>query len=251
MPAVIPVLDNLVPRRSGISKRSHLRAVGRDIYVALSQTFLAITMLADQAWLMADAVVRTLGRLYVTRRNLLEWVTAAQAGYGADAGADGLVQGSPLGCRRRPRSRLARVVLKPEAWPVATPFVLLWVLAPAFAWRISVPSKAATSQTLSTRDTRSLRLIARRTWRFFETFVNEEEHALPPDNFQEDPEPVRAHRTSPTNMGLYLLSTMAAHDFGWIGTSGHCRSGSRLRSRPWPGCAESEATSATGTTPGT
>jgi cyclic beta-1,2-glucan synthetase len=62
-----------------------------------------------------------------------------------------------------------------------------------------------------------LRLIARRTWRFFETFVNEEEHHLPPDNFQEDPEPVVAHRTSPTNMGLYLLSTMAAHDFGWIG----------------------------------
>ncbi len=108
-------------------------------------------------------------------------------------------------------------VLKPEAWPVATPFILLWVLAPALAWRISIPSKVATSQALSTQEMRSLRLIARRTWRFFETFVDEEEHALPPDNFQEDPEPVRAHRTSPTNMGLYLLSTMAAHDFGWIG----------------------------------
>jgi cyclic beta-1,2-glucan synthetase len=81
-----------------------------------------------------------------------------------------------------------------------------------------VPSKAAEAQTLSAQETRSLRLIARRTWRFFETFVDEQiEHALPPDNFQEDPEPVRAHRTSPTNMGLYLLSTVAAHDFGWIG----------------------------------
>ena len=62
-----------------------------------------------------------------------------------------------------------------------------------------------------------MRLIARRTWRFFETFVDEEEHDLPPDNFQEDPEPAEAHRTSPTNLGLYLLSTMVAHDFGWIG----------------------------------
>ncbi len=84
VPAFIPVLDGLVPRRRGISKRSHLRAVGDDIFVALSQAFLAITMLAHQAWLMADAVVRTLGRLYVTKRNLLEWVPAAQAGYGAD-----------------------------------------------------------------------------------------------------------------------------------------------------------------------
>src|SRR3989454_4392135 len=65
---------------------------------------------------------------------------------------------------------------------------------------------------------RSLRLIARRTWRFFATFVGPDEHALPPDNFQEEPNPVAAHRTSPTNLGLYLLSTVAAHDFGWLGT---------------------------------
>jgi cyclic beta-1,2-glucan synthetase len=62
-----------------------------------------------------------------------------------------------------------------------------------------------------------LRLIARRTWRFFETFVDDEENALPPDNFQEDPEPVVAHRTSPTNLGVYLLSSTVAHDFGWTG----------------------------------
>src|SRR2546426_10067782 len=65
---------------------------------------------------------------------------------------------------------------------------------------------------------RSLRLSARRTWRFFATFVGPDEHALPPDNFQEEPNPVAAHRTSPTNLGLYLLSTVAAHDFGWLGT---------------------------------
>jgi len=63
-----------------------------------------------------------------------------------------------------------------------------------------------------------LRLIARRTWRFFETFVTPADNMLPPDNFQEDPKPVVAHRTSPTNIGLYLLSTIAARDFGWAGT---------------------------------
>jgi cyclic beta-1,2-glucan synthetase len=191
--------------------------VGHDISVAVSQTLLAITMLAHQAWLMVDAVVRTLGRLYLTRRNLLEWVTAAQADYGADLrlrvfywhlrGGVGLAVGAGF----------LFVVLKPGAWPAAAPFVLLWVLAPVLAWRMSVPTKIAKSQILSPQETGSLRLIARRTWRFFETFVGEEEHALPPDNFQEDPEPAKAHRTSPTNLGLYLLSTMVAHDFGWIG----------------------------------
>jgi len=217
VPAFCPVLDNLIPRRMGISKRSHLRAVGRDIFVASSQTFLAVTMLADQASLMADAVLRTLGRLYLTKRNLLEWVTAAQAGKGADLRLRAFYRELHRGVGVALVAVLLVVALKPAAWPVATPFILLWLLAPAIAWQISLPTEVATSQAHSTQEMRSLRLIARRTWRFFETFVDEEDHALPPDNFQEDPEPAEAHRTSPSNMGLYLLSTMAAHDFGWIG----------------------------------
>ncbi len=71
---------------------------------------------------------------------------------------------------------------------------------------------------MSDGDARILRLTARRTWRFFETFVTAADHMLPPDNFQEDPAPVLAHRTSPTNIGLYLLSTVSARDFGWTGT---------------------------------
>ncbi len=75
----------------------------------------------------------------------------------------------------------------------------------------------AGSNPLADTDARALRLIARRTWRFFETFVTANDHMLPPDNFQEEPQPVLAHRTSPTNLGLYLLSVVAACDFGWLG----------------------------------
>ena len=191
VPTAIPVLDGLLPRRWGISKRSHLRAVKRDISVAASQTLLAITMLAHQAWLMVDAVVRTLGRLYVTKRNLLEWVTAAQADYGADLRLRVFYWHLRWSVIARCRSRLSLPGPQAGAWPVATPFVLLWVLAPVLAWWMSVPAKIAKSQILSPQETRSLRLIARQTWRFFETFVDEEEHALPPDNFQEDPDPSR------------------------------------------------------------
>jgi cyclic beta-1,2-glucan synthetase len=218
LPALIPVLDGLLPRRTGISKRSHLRDVGHDVVVALSQTLLALTMLAHQAWLMADAMVRTVGRVYVTKRHLLEWVTAAQAGYGADLRLRVFYWHLRWGVVLAAGAGALMVVLKPEAWPVAMPFVLLWVLSPVLARRISVPPGIAKSQVLSSAEARSLRLIARRTWRFFETFVDERNHALPPDNFQEDPEPVEARRTSPTNLGLYLLSTIVARDFGWIGT---------------------------------
>jgi cyclic beta-1,2-glucan synthetase len=218
LPAVIPVLDGLLPQRGGFSKRSHARAVVHDVSVALSQTLLAITMLAHQAWLMIDAIVRTLCRLYLTRRNLLEWVTAAQAGYGADVRRRTFYRHLAGGVFLAAVSGLLLLALKPEAFFVGMPFILLWVLSPVLARRISIPARIAESQALTTAETRALRLVARRTWRFFETFVDHEDHALPLDNFQEDPEPVGAHRTSPTNLGLYLLSVTVARDFGWIGT---------------------------------
>jgi cyclic beta-1,2-glucan synthetase len=217
VPAFIPVLDGLVPQRWGISKRSHVRAVGHDLSVALSQTLLAIAMLAHQARLMVDAVVRTLGRVYVTKRNLLEWVAAAQAGYGVDLRLRSFYGHLRWSVVLAIAVGALSFIVKPEAWPLAVPFVLLWVLSPVVAWRMSLPPKVPKEQILTAQETRSFRLIARRTWRFFETFVDDDEHALPPDNFQEEPEPVEAHRTSPTNMGLYLLSTVVAHDFGWIG----------------------------------
>ena len=90
------------------------------------------------------------------------------------------------------------------------------MLSPAIAWWVSRAPRPDQSL-LSDTESESLRLTARRTWHFFETFVTAEDHMLPPDNFQEDPRPVLAHRTSPTNLGLYLLSVLAARDFGWLG----------------------------------
>ena len=98
------------------------------------------------------------------------------------------------------------------------PFVVLWILAPLVARWISLTPQESADRELSDADARTLRLAGRRTWRFFETFVGPDDHALPPDNFQEDPGPVIAHRTSPTNIGMYLLSTVTARDLGWIGT---------------------------------
>ncbi len=101
----------------------------------------------------------------------------------------------------------------------AAPLVVLWALAPAVARWLSLPLPgAAETLPLTAAERRTLRLIGRRTWRFFETFVVAGDNALPPDNVQEDPRQVVAHRTSPTNVGLYLLTVVAARDHGWLGT---------------------------------
>ncbi len=218
LPALLPALSGLIPRGRGISKRSHARAIGRDLFQAASQTAFVITMLADQAWLMTDAIARTLTRVYVTRRRLLEWTTAAQAKSGLGLDVRGFYRRMGGAVALAAAAAALDAWRRPEVWPLALPFLLLWAVSPGVARWISLPGLAARPTPLSAADARTLRLIARRTWRFFTTFVGPEDNALPPDNFQEDPKPVVAHRTSPTNLGLYLLSTIAARDFGWIGT---------------------------------
>src|SRR5438270_835185 len=219
LPTLLPVLAAIVPRRAGINARSHLRALGKDAALAASQFALLIVLLAHQAWLMVDAIGRTLVRLLVTRRNLLQWVTAAQANLSSRLDLGGAYRRMSGGVAIGVAAAVLVEWLRPDAWWVAAPFVILWIASPAVAVWISRSPLVEGRLTLSNPDARALRLVARRTWRYFETFVTADDHMLPPDNFQEDPRPVLAHRTSPTNLGLYLLSAVSARDFGWAGTS--------------------------------
>ena len=218
VPAALPVLAGLLPRRQGISKRSHLRAVGADVALAAAHVGLGFTFLAHQAWLMVDAILRTLARLYATRRNLLEWTTAAQAKASHDLDLAGFYRQMAGGVAIAAAAAILVLAVKPGAGWIAAPFVVLWLLSPLIARWVSLPPPESAAEQLSAADVGALRLTARRTWRFFETFVGPDDHGLPPDNFQDDPRPVVAHRTSPTNIGMYLLATVTARDFGWIGT---------------------------------
>jgi len=218
VPASLPVLAGLLPRRRDISKRSHLGAVATDIVLAAAHVGLRLAFLADQAWLMSDAILRTLARLYVTRRHLLEWMTAAHAKARLDLDGAGLYRRMAGGVAVAAVTGSLVLFLKPAALLIAAPFVVLWLISPLVARWVSMPPRTSARHELSAAEVQVLRLLGRRTWRFFETFIGPEDHHLPPDNFQEEPMPVVAHRTSPTNIGLYLLATVTARDLGWIGT---------------------------------
>ncbi len=217
LPRLFSLPFAILPGRAGITSRSHLAALWTDTRLALAQIALTVVFLADTAWQMLDAMARTFYRLRSSRRHLLQWTTAAQTARTARTGwlaqyahmAGGVALGLVAGC--------LAVVVNPAIWPLAAIFALLWTAAPAIAHWISQPYALVATAPLGTVEVQSLRLIARRTWQYFETFVTAQENDLPPDNFQEIPTPAIAHRTSPTNIGLYLLSTVTAHDMGWIG----------------------------------
>ena len=199
-----------------------LRILGDDVKAAVAQTLLQITFLAYHAYEMVHAIALTLVRLVLTQRRLLEWETAAAAA----ARAAGLSPraGALLFLAEMAASPVIALFLlgsivaaRPSSLAVAGPLLAVWVAAPLVAYWLSRPVLPERHD-LAPEDRRLLRLIARRTWRYFDTFMGAVDHGLPPDNFQETPVPTVAHRTSPTNIGMGLLSTLAAHDLGFIGT---------------------------------
>jgi len=226
LPFLLPVLSGLVPRwrrtHVKMTTRSVLHAWSMELRFALTRFGLSIVMLPQQAWSMGDAIARTLFRVAISRRHLLEWTTAAAAG------ARDRRTLAPTYLQMRGGVTLALLVAaaslmagwrfdRHTGW-LAVPFVLVWLAAPAIAYWLSRAPRSAGELPVAPHDARQLRRDARRTWRYFETFVTADDQMLPLDNFQEDPKPVVAHRTSPTNIGLYLLSAVSAREFGWLGT---------------------------------
>jgi cyclic beta-1,2-glucan synthetase len=218
IPVFFPIFFSLLPRRADIRLHTHIRMLAADMRLAATQTCLSVVFLADRAWRMSDAAVRTLWRLFVTHRHFLEWTTAAASTASPRLDLSGFYRKMASGTFVGVMMGMGAIAITPSAWPISLPFTLLWLFAPAVALWVSRSPAVAPKLTISSADSHDLRLTARRTWRFFETFVTPADSMLPPDNFQEDPKPAVARRTSPTNIGLYLLSAVAARDFGWAGT---------------------------------
>ena len=218
MPAAVPVFAGALPRRRGIAKRAHVRSVLLDALEAATRVGLSLVFLPNRAVLMTDAIIRTVWRVYVSRRKLLEWIPAALAGRGSMHDLPSAYRSMWRATAVALAATAVAILLRPEAFHLTFPMLALWLASPTVALWLSRPFAPTPGEELDPADSRELALIARSTWRYFDTFVDETTHWLPPDNYQVEPEPVLARRTSPTNIGVYLLSVASARDFAWIGT---------------------------------
>lgn len=193
-----------------------LRSSLDDFRTAAARFGLQIALLANEAYERLHAIFTTLVRLGITKHRLLEWETAAAS---ADRAGTQRMLAFAKGMAASPSLALGMVVVvavvHARALPVASPILMSWALAPVLAFLLSRPAPRRRAA-LTPADREFLLGIARKTWRYFETFNTAADHDLPPDNVQMELEPRVAHRTSPTNIGLGLLSALAAHDLGFI-----------------------------------
>jgi cyclic beta-1,2-glucan synthetase len=220
-PWIIGLVPSLLRPPPGRSVRAYYWSILRDAGEGVQQFALGLTFLPDQALTSVDAVLRTLWRVLFSRRNLLEWTPSSRTERSStddlasiarelafssvlSLGLLALVVGLALGGGRGLSALVA-----------AGPILLLWLLAPVVAHYTGRRPRVPSRQLPRARRPQAMR-YALLHWRFFERFVNEDTAWLAPDNFQEDPRPVVALRTSPTNIGLQLLSTLSASELGIV-----------------------------------
>jgi cyclic beta-1,2-glucan synthetase len=216
-PTYTQVGRSLSSRISGVPLREHVLAERDTLITSGRQALLSTVFLLHQSWVMLDAIGRTLVRLLITRRRLLEWVTADRTSRVQTSASAGLRSMVLAPCTALVTAIVVAVV-HPDRFPLALFVLALWFFSPAIAHATGQPMRHR--HVPLDRDARAmLRSTARRTWRFFDDLAGPADNWLIPDNIQEDRRERIAHRTSPTNIGLQLLSTLAARDFGYLTTS--------------------------------
>jgi len=220
VPVFTGVVTTLIQRLGGarITNIRSLAGTVQSVRMAACRWLLALTFLPYETLIVLDAIASTLIRLTITRKRLLQWTTAAHTIrlFGKETKLGllwkemGLITLLALGLT------LLVQHFNRAAFYVATPLLFMWMVSPYIVYWISRPVVHKRAP-LSADQRQQLRRLARRTWLYFEQFVGPDDHWLPPDHFQESPRGLVAHRTSATNIGLLLLSTLAAYDLGYVG----------------------------------
>lgn len=195
--------------------RQHLEASAKSAGINLAQAAFMFVCLPFEAAFSLDAIIRASWRIFISHRKLLEWNPSIMDEHGRNKSISGAYKTMWF-------SPLISIILFISLaiwWPENLLLIwfvpLLWLFSPVIVWWIN-NEPLGISISLSENQKLYLRNISRKTWAFFEDFVGVEDNWLPPDNFQEHPHPIVAHRTSPTNMGLSLMANLAAYDFGYI-----------------------------------
>ncbi len=212
IPILFDVSDEVVAPIRGISLSGRIDN-GKIVF---EQVFLIFCFLPYQAYLMLDAIFRTLYRVFISRRKLLQWQTSADAEIMLGKDLKKFIEGMWTGSAISLLILIFAFLKSTNTGIFFIPYCMLWFLSPGIAYYISKP-RTMEKIKLTKEQINNLRRLSRKTWAYFEEFVSEETNWLSPDNFQENPENGIAFRTSPTNMAMGLTSNIAAFDLGYIG----------------------------------
>ncbi len=215
LPVVISSVWDLFRKPKALILIQHLLISGRSAGNTAIKTLFILICLPYEAYVSIETALISSWRILISKKKLLEWTPAAKV----ERLNHKTLPGSYLYMWMEPTVAVFLFFYLSYTYPnaliIAGPILTLWLLAPLITWWVSKPLVKQIAE-LDEEQINFLHKQARKIWYFFEEFVTEKENWLPPDNFQEVPVSVIAHRTSPTNIGLSLLANLSANDFGYI-----------------------------------
>ena len=214
-PIYISLYSDILNRPARVKWKLYFDKVRANMKMNTMQALCVVIIHPHQAVVQLDAVVRTLYRLKISRKSLLEWTTASKTESTSPNSLGAYIRRQFISVIVGFSILFASIFSAPHYLWIVIPFFVIWSGAPFWVWIISQPIQKR-GHTLTEKESNELRKYARRTWFYFERFVNEEHFWLPPDNYQEKPHSPVAERTSPTNIGLALVSTQVAYNRGYI-----------------------------------
>ena len=212
---LVAILTDLARKPTDLPWSSHLRVATGAFGTQVARLLFTMAFISYDAYVSFDAIVRTTARLLLTRRRLLEWTTNSDTQRSSQTTLPRVLAAMLVAPALAIEAFALIIVYRPTSFVPAAPLLGLWFASPAITWWLS-RTLAPPPVRLSRRQLSFLGKLARKTWRFFETFVTAEENWLPPDNVQERANVVVASRTSPTNVGMALLASLNAVDFGYL-----------------------------------
>ena len=214
LPSLINFIWELFRKPEDVVLEQHLAYTSRSAFISFNQQMLDLIFLPYEVYSNVDAIVRTFWRMFISHKKLLQWNL-----FGARQKREKTIIESYVNMWFEPVFAIViyawLTIYNPGVVLIALPFLSFWMMAPLIAHAISrslPPEKNIVTENQSVY----LRILARKIWGFFEKFITVEDNWLPPDNYQEEPVERLARRTSPTNIGLSLLSNLTAYDFGYI-----------------------------------
>lgn len=217
-PIVLTSIWDIVRKPKDVVLKYHFKNALSNLWDTIVKTIFGLICLPYEAYANVKAIALTLWRMVFSKKNLLEWNPSCSPGYNNVPKLAAFYSAmwiQPVFALITP---IYLSIHYPESLFIAGPIVALWAVAPFITWYTSRPSEKQIAQ-LSAQQDRFLQKLALKTWSFFDHFVTLENNWLPPDNFQEQPIELVAHRTSPTNIGLALLADLSARYFGYLTSS--------------------------------
>ena len=218
LPLFIDSILDFVTRIIMLAKNARHGSTFKDVWyetkTMFEQALYKFAFLPYETYLMLDAVVRSLIRL-VTRRKLLEWVTAAEGDKKAKMGVAYYWRSMAAAPLLAAALFALSIVFTRRFSLVAFLVFSVWFFAPSIAQAISRP-RCTKIFALDEKSKRYLEDVALKTWRFYERFSEDDEYFWPPDNFQQSPFRGAAKRTSPTNVAYGMGAAICAYYLGFI-----------------------------------